>query len=160
METLFAQFIPKALHRIEFWRVRRQGQQLHVGRRNAFIARMPTDTIEHHHEMVIGMAQSGFVQENLHAMGVDLGQDQRVHHLGCWLYSRVSIGVLVLQHGDAHRAMGPGSPAPAHIVDAAKSCLVLEHHPDGRTDPVLADFLELFGEFFFHASCATGSLWG
>lgn len=110
--------------------------------------------------MVIGMAQSDFVQENLHAMGVDLGQDQRVHHPGCRLYSRVSIGVLVRKHGDAHRAMGLGSPAPAHIVDAAKSCLVLEHQPDGRTAPVLADFLERLGEFFFHSSCAKGSLWG
>ena len=111
--------------------------------------------------MAIGMAQSDFVQENLHAMGVDLGQDQRVHHPGCRLYSRVSIGVLVRKHGEAHRTMGLGSPAPAHVVDAAKSRLVLEHQPHGRgAAPVLADFLELFGEFFFHASCATGSLWG
>jgi hypothetical protein len=88
---------------------------------------MPARAIEHHHNMVMGMALGHLIQEDLHAVGVDLGQDQSIHYARQRLHGCVRVGVLMREHGDAHRAMGLGCPALAYVVDATKARLVLEH---------------------------------
>jgi len=71
-----------------------------------------------------------FVKEQLHALGGDVGQDERVEfaaeHIDCGL----GVGVLVRQQGLARRAQGFGRPAAAHAAAASESRLVLEHQPD------------------------------
>lgn len=52
------------------------------------------------------------------------------------------------EHGLAQGTHRLGCPAPAHIVDAPETRLVLKHRPDGFALPVFAEVLERFEEFF------------
>ena len=113
---------------------------------------MPARAVEHHHDVVVGMALPHLVEEQLHAVGVDVGQDQRVEFAAEDIDGGIGVGVLVGEHGLAQRAHRPGRPAAAHVVDAAESRFVLEHQLDRRLlGPERADLGEPFGEFFFHS---------
>ena len=99
MKTFLPHLISEMFNRIEFWGVRWQGQQLDVRWGHEFFTGVPTGAIHHHHDEVIGMPCCHGVQEYLHALRVDLGQDQGIHRSGGWLARCVGIGVLVAEHG-------------------------------------------------------------
>jgi hypothetical protein len=114
---------------------------------------MPTRAVEHHHhDMLVRVALPDLVEEQLHAVGIDVGQDQRVEFAAEHIDRSISIGRLVSEHGLAQRAYGSGCPAAAHVVDAAESRLVLEHQPErGLVWPERAHLGKPLGEFFFHS---------
>ena len=151
-KRFLAKLVPDVLDRVEFRGVRRQAQQPHVGRGVEIAAGMPARTVEHHHDVASGVTLSDFVDEQLHALGVDVRQDQRVEFTGEHIHGSIGVGGLVGQHGLAQRAHRLGSPAAAHIVDAAEARLVLEHQLDRLfARPERAEFGELAGEFFPHS---------
>lgn len=120
---------------------------------------VPDRTVNHHDDALLWVACRDFVEKQLHALGVDVRQDQAVELARAHVHRPVGVGVFVGQHGLAYRSQWLGSPAPAHVRDAPKTCLVLEHQLDGfALRPVVMDFGKRFGEFFFHSSCAAGSL--
>ena len=122
---------------------------------------MPSGTVEHHHDVLVEVTLCDFVEEQLHAVRVDVGQDQRVEFTGEHIHGGVGVGVLVGQHGLAQRAHRLGSPAATHVVDASEARLVLEHQLDRLfARPERAEFGEALGEFFFHSCCACASLCG
>jgi hypothetical protein len=123
-----------------------------VGWGRKFAAGMPARAVEHHHDVVVGVALPHLVEEQLHAVSIDVGQDQRVEFAAEHIDRGIGVGVLVREHGLAQRAHGLGCPAAAHVVDAAESRLVLEHQPErGLAGPERADLGEPLGEFFFHS---------
>jgi hypothetical protein len=80
-------------------------------------------------------------------------QDQAVELASADIHCTIGVGVFVCQHALADWAKWLGSPAPAYVRDASKARLVLKHQLDGfALCPVLTDFGERFGEFFFHSS--------
>jgi hypothetical protein len=104
-------------------------------------------------EAFIRVACRDFIEEQLHASGVDLRQDQAVEFTSTHIHRAKDVGVFVRQHGLANGAQRLGRPAPAHIRDAPEARLVLEHQLDGLAlRPVFADGSERFGEFFFYSS--------
>lgn len=120
---------------------------------------MPTGAIQDHDDALIHMASGNFVEEYLHACRVDLRQDEAIEFASAHVHCAVGIGVFVRQHGLTHRAHGFGCPASARIANAAKTCFVLDHQLERLVlRPGFADAVEDVGEFFFHASCARGSL--
>ena len=68
-----------------------------------------------------------FIEEQLHAVAVDMRQNQRIESAIYRADHTVRIGVLVREHGLHHRTNGLFGPAVAGIADAAKPRLVLEH---------------------------------
>ena len=153
VKALFAQLVPHVLHWVELRCIGRQAQQAHVGRRAQLAAGVPASTVKHHDDALVRVALAHLVEKQLHALGVDVGQDERVQLAACHIDGRIGVGVLVGQHGLAQGPHRLGRPATAHVVDAPKACLVLEHPLDRAVPrPVRADFGESLGEFFFHSS--------
>lgn len=114
---------------------------------------MPAGAVNHHDDLLVGVTCRNFVEEQLHALGVDVRQDQAVEFTRAHVYSTIGICVFVRQHGLADGPQWFRCPAPSHVRDAPKARLVLEHQLDGfALRPVLADGGERFGEFFFHSS--------
>lgn len=114
---------------------------------------MPARAVNHHNNVLIGVTGRDLVEEELHAFGVDVRQDQTVEFTRAHIHRAIDLGVLVCQHGLANGAQWLGSPTPAHVRDAPKARLVLEHQLDDLAlRPVLADGGERFGAFFFHSS--------
>ena len=114
---------------------------------------MPARAVDHHDNMLVGVTCRNFVEKQLHALSVDVRQDQAVELTRAHIHSTIGIRVFVRQHGLADGAKWFGCPAPAYVRDAPKARLVLEHQLDGfALRPVLADGRERFGEFFFHSS--------
>ena len=102
--------------------------------------------------MLVRVALPDFVEEQLHAVRVDVGQDQRVQLAAEDIDGGIRVGVLVGQHGLAQWAHGSGCPASAHVVDPAESRLVLEHQLDRRLPrPERAELGESLGKFFPHS---------
>lgn len=152
VKSFFAQFVPDMLHRIEFGGVWRQAQQSHVGRWPKISAGMPACSVEHHHDVLVWVALPYLVEKQLHAVRVDVGQDQRVEFATDHIHGGIGVGVLVGQHGLAQRTYRLGRPAATHVVDAPESRFVLEHQLDrALPGPERAEFGDLLGEFFFHS---------
>ena len=76
MEELLTQLIPDMLNRVELGRIRGQPQKIDIGRRFERIAAVPASTVNHHDDALLGVACRDFVEEQLHALGVDVRQDQ------------------------------------------------------------------------------------
>ncbi len=114
---------------------------------------MPARAVNHHDDALIGVACRDLIEEQLHALGVDVRQHQAIELASADIHRTVGVGVLVRQHSLAKWAYWLGVPAPTHVRDAPKARLVLKHQLDGfALGPVFADFGERFGEFFFHSS--------
>ena len=158
VEGLLAQVVPQMLDRIEFRRVGWQPEQAKIGGQLQRFTLMPPGPIEHHEQAFLGVAGCHFIEEDLHAIPIDMGQDQGIQLAVAHTHRRIGVGVFLGHHGLAHRAQGFGAPAAANVRNAAKACLVLEQQfqrPLAREG--LLDLGERFGEFFFHASWAVGS---
>ena len=78
VEGFLPQVIPKMLDRIEFGRVRRQFEQAHIGCQRKGVAPMPTGAIKHHDDPLARMAGGDLVEEELHALAIDAGQNQGI----------------------------------------------------------------------------------
>ena len=74
------------------------------------------------------MARSQLVDEDLHASTIDVRQDQAVKLTVCHRHGRIGVGVLVRNHGVAHRPDGARAPAAARVRDAPEARLVGKHH--------------------------------
>ncbi len=110
---------------------------------------MPARAVNHHDDMLVGVTRRDFVEEQLHAFGVDVWQDQTVQLPGTHIHRTIGIRVFMRQHGLADGAQWLGCPAPTYVRDASKPRLVLKHQLDGfARRPVFADGGERFGEFF------------
>ena len=153
VEELLAQLIPDMLNWIEFWRIGRQPEQENIGGGFELVASVPTRAVDHHDDVLLCVATRHFIEKHLHALGIDVRQDQTVKLAGADIHRTVGVGVLVRQHGLAQWAHWFGCPATAHVRDAAKARLVLEHQLEWLAlRPVLVDLTERFGKFFFHSS--------
>ena len=94
----------------------------------------PAGSVEHHDDAALGMAISDLVEKYLHAVRIDVRQDQAVQFAAYHIDRTVRIGVLMGQHGPAQRAHRQRRPATTHVIDPSKTRLVLEHQLD-RTRP-------------------------
>ena len=113
---------------------------------------MPARAVNHHDDALAWMPCRYLVDEQLHAMGVDVRQYQTVKLSSADIHCAIGVGVLVREHALADRANRLGSPASTYIRDAPKARLVLKHQLEGLAlRPVFADVGEIFGEFFFHS---------
>ena len=63
MKELFSQFVPDVFDRIEFGCIGRKFQQANVLRCFERIPSMPTRTVNHHDDALIGMALCDFIEE-------------------------------------------------------------------------------------------------
>lgn len=59
---------------------------------------MPSGAIEHHYDFVAGVARAHLIEKQLHAVGINVRQDQRIELPTLDLYCRLRVGVLVSQH--------------------------------------------------------------
>ena len=101
------------------------------------------------------MAGGNLVEEELHALAVDAGQNQGIQLTVGHRDRRIGVRVFLHDHGLAQGPNGLGAPTAPGIRDAPEANLVLKHQPDGSfTEPRLVDFREDVGEFFFQCSCA------
>jgi len=110
---------------------------------------MPARPVYHHHYALFGVACRYFIEEQLHAVGVDVWQNQAVEFARARIHRAICVDVFMGEHALANWAQWLGSPAAAHIRDASKARFVLKHQLDFFTlPPVLADCCKRFGEFF------------
>ncbi len=129
VEMLLTQFVPEVFLGIEFGRVRRKKQQAKVIGQAQIVAPVPPGTIEYHHDVVVGVAAGDFVEEDLHATGVDMRQHQTVEAAILRTYRAIGVGVLLCHHGGDQRPRWSPAPAVACVADASKPGFVLEHQP-------------------------------
>ena len=66
-----------------------------IGRRLERIATMPAGTVHYHHDVFIRVTRRDFVEKQLHAVGVDVGQYQTVEFSRADIDCPIGIGVLV-----------------------------------------------------------------
>ena len=99
MEVLFTQLVPDVFLGIELGRVRRKKRQAKVVGQVEVVALVPASAIEHHQDVVVGVASGDFVEEELHAVGVDMGQHQAVEATVLWTHGTIGVGVLLRDHG-------------------------------------------------------------
>ena len=113
---------------------------------------MPARPIYYHHYALFGVACRDFIEEQLHAVGVDVRQNQAVELACAGIHCAIGVGMLMGEHTLANWAHWLGSPAATYIRDTPKARLVLKHQLDFfALPPVFADCCERFGEFFFHS---------
>jgi len=122
---------------------------------------MPACAIEGHDDALVRMSRGHLVEEDLHAFAIDVGQDQGVKLTIGNRSGSIGVGVFLRDHGQANRPNRPGAPTAPSIRDSPETRFVLKHQPDRFFAlPLIGDFREDFGEFFFHASCAATSPFG
>lgn len=161
VERLFAQVIPEVLDRIQFGRIGRQFEQAQIGRGCERTALMPTRAVKDHDDPVVRMSLGDLVEEDLHALAIDLRQNQRVELPISHGDGGISVGVFLGDHGLAEWAYRLGTPAASGIGYSTEARFVLKHQANGTgTRPLLVYFFEEVGKFFFHSSWAATSAWG
>ena len=88
---------------------------------------MPARAVNHHDDMLVEVKCRNLVEEKLAVLGVDVRQDHAVEFTRAHIHSTIGLRVFVPQHGLADGACWLGRPAPAHVRDASKARLILEH---------------------------------
>jgi hypothetical protein len=78
IEELFTKFVPEMFDGVQFWSIRWQGQQANIVWNLQVVTPMPTCAVHDHDDFLARMAQSDFVQKDLHAIGVGIRQDQGI----------------------------------------------------------------------------------
>jgi len=89
--------IPDVLNRVEFGRIRGQFQQINVCWRFERIATVPARTVDHHDDVLLGVVYRDFVQEKLHAFGIDVRQDQTIELASTDVHRTIGKPILNLQ---------------------------------------------------------------
>ena len=84
VEGLFTQVAPQVFHRIKLWRIRRQKEELQIAGKPELLIAMPAGFVEHHEKIFLAVAGSNFIHENLHALPIHTGQDQRIKDAVSW----------------------------------------------------------------------------
>ena len=119
---------------------------------------MPARAVKDHDDPIIWMPLGDLVEEQLHALAIDLRQDQRVKLPVSHRDGGIGVGVFLSDHGLAEWAYRLGAPAASGIGYPAEARLVLEHQANGTgTWPLPVYFFEEIGKFFFHSSWAATS---
>lgn len=161
VKGLLAQVVPEVFDGVEFRCVGREFEQAEVVGQSERLALMPAGAVEHHQDTVLWMARGDFVQKELHAVAVDVGEDQCVQIAIGDRHGGVRIGVLLRYLGLAERTHRLGTPTAAGIGDPTEAGLILKHQPERPlARPRLVDFAEDVLEFFFQSSCAATSACG
>ena len=104
MKELLPKLIPNVFYWIELGRIGWQFQQINVGWRLEAVTAMPTGTINHHDNVLVGVTRRDLIEEELHALGIDVRQDQTVELAGTYIYRCIGIGVFVCEHGSTDGA--------------------------------------------------------
>jgi len=158
VEGLLPEFAPQIFHGIELWGIGWQGQQGHVLGHLERLGAVPACAVEHHRDKLAGVAGGNLVEENIHALGARLGENQGVQAVIPRAEGGVGIAVFPYQRG-AHVGTHPGRPpTPARIADPTEAALVLKHQSERASlGPLPGERRQRCGEFFFQASCCAGS---
>src|SRR5450432_115679 len=90
---------------------------------------MPTGTISYHYDPLPGMTCCNFIQKDLHADCVDLGQNQGVQLSISNRNSSICVGIFLSHHRLAHWTIWSGTPTAPDIRYAAKAGFILKHQP-------------------------------
>ncbi len=98
MEILLAQFIPHVLNRIKLRRIGWKFEQIDVLGCFERVTAMPARTVYYHHDALVWMTLGHLIQKQLHAVCIDMWQDQTLQLSRANIYRPVHIGVLVRQH--------------------------------------------------------------
>jgi len=158
MEPLFPKLIPEVLHRVEFRRIGRKGQEPHVFRNHQVLIPVPPSPVHHHDQSVLRVPGRHVIQKDLHAGPVDVRQDQAVQGAFRNGNRRIRIGVFLGDLRGHHRSMGTRTPAPSGPGDPSKPGFVLEQEAQGSLSlPLPVDSLERVVQFFFQSSWTRGS---
>jgi hypothetical protein len=149
VEEFLTQLVPKVFYRVEFWRVGRQGQQPNIVRHLQGLACVPACTVQYHDNFLVRMTRGDFLQKDLHAVCIDVRQDQTVEMTAVRIDGSIALGVFMGQHGAGHRAQRIRRPGAPYIGDSTESRLVLEHQADGRAPgELLPDLRKRVWKFF------------
>ena len=84
---------------------------------------MPAGAIEHHHDLFAGMASGQLVEKRLHAVRVDVRQDQGIQHAARHIHRGVGVGVFVGQCRPPRGGVVP-SPTTSPRMKASRNRLV------------------------------------
>ena len=74
VEILFPKIVPEVFLRIQFGEVRREEQQAKIVREMEVLGFVPAGAIEDHDDIVVRVATGNLVEEDLHALGIDVRQ--------------------------------------------------------------------------------------
>lgn len=114
VKILLAQLIPEMLLWVQFGRIRWQEQQAQIVGQTEILAFVPAGAIEHHNHVVVRLATGNLVNEDLHAVRVDLRQHQAVETAILRTHRAIGVGVLLRHHGAEAACPGGGTSSSAY----------------------------------------------
>jgi len=153
MKGFFSQIIPQVFDRVKLRGIRWQLYQTHIFGLNKRVRTMPPSTVNYHDNPMSWMPCSHLVNKHLHAIGVDIRQNQRVKNAISNRNSSIGISVLLRYHGLTNRTKRFWTPTMPGLRDTTEASLVLKHQLDRPfVCPLSVDLGEESGQFFFHSS--------
>ena len=154
---LLPEFVPEVFLRIQFRGIRWQEQQAQIVGQAEVFAFVPAGAIKDHDDVVVWVAAGDLVEEDLHAIEIDMWQHQTVEGAVLEADRAIGVGILLRHHGMDERPGRATAPAVAGVRDATETCLVLEHQPQRpAVVPARYDLAQVPLEFFFQSSRAEG----
>ena len=122
---------PDALDRIELGRVGRQRHERDTVRHDERVRCVPAGLIEHHHRvLVVSNRGCEAIEEDLHRLGVGVGQHECEAVVGAGLDGREDVGEGEALVGEARRSLAALPPDVARASLLADARLVLEEEAD------------------------------
>lgn len=141
--------------------LRRQKYHAHIFGQLDLLVSMPTRPINHHDYIFVPIARRDLVRKQLHAMPVNLRQNQRIKPPIYRADRAIGVGVLLRHHGANHWPVRLLIPAMADIADPAKTRFVLKHQPERTRYGKSCYFrCQPLGEFFSIRLAQPGQLQG
>jgi hypothetical protein len=129
-EIIFPKMLPNSFNRIEFWTVRRKGQQANVFRDSQFVSAMPSGAIQKHKAILSLKELGGMVKEKRHNFSIHGGHDERGQLAIFWTNSRQRIDKLPDHLVSYHWPFREWRPTTALVADSSKPAFILEQDSD------------------------------
>lgn len=150
--------MPQIFHRIQFWRIRRQGYNRDVLRNLQFLAHVEPGSIPNHHYMHILRNFFGKeFQENIHHFHIDVWREHPDGVAGSRASRADNIQPIVLRLTNSGEPFTSSGPAFRQRALLTKSRLVLKVCLYSFVGMIEGDLSQYFREVFLKASWACAS---
>ncbi len=143
-----AQMAKDLLRRVQFGTVRGQIERLHVGGPMDLATVMAGSVVENHAEAFFSHFLAQMLQEDLQAVGFDVGQQEKDACSRAWFDGRIESKPLVLLTHDPGRLHALRAPTTSQPRFEAKAPFIESQH--------VLELAQLTPEVFFKAFCCSG----
>lgn len=148
----------QVFHRIQFWRIRRQGNQRNILGNLQIITGVEASLIPDQHHMNVFRNLGGtLLQKEVNDLNIDIRREHPDGMAGFWAGGSDYIQPIVLRLSQGGEPSAPSRPTPRYCALLAKPGFILKVGFDSFVGVSGNDFFQCFWEVFLNASWASGS---